>query len=48
MEKLNLQPVSNIELFSIYTESELGMLGIAGKACEKCNSPMVVKFRKKK
>jgi hypothetical protein len=30
-EKLNLQPVSNIELFLTHTESELGVLGIAGK-----------------
>jgi hypothetical protein len=30
-EKLNLQPVLNIELFLTHTESKLGVLGIAGK-----------------
>jgi hypothetical protein len=28
---LNLQPISNIELFPTHTESELGVLGIAEK-----------------
>ena len=31
IEKLNLQPVSNIELFPIHAELELGVLGIARK-----------------
>jgi hypothetical protein len=30
-KKLNLQPVSNIELFPTHTESKLGVLGIAEK-----------------
>jgi hypothetical protein len=29
--KLDLQLVTNIELFSTHIESELGMLGVAGK-----------------
>jgi hypothetical protein len=29
--KLNLQPISNIELFPAHVELELGMLGVAGK-----------------
>jgi hypothetical protein len=31
IEKLNLQPVSNIELFLTHTKSELDVLGIARK-----------------
>jgi hypothetical protein len=45
-EKLNLQPVLNIELFLTHMELELDMLAAwyCRKAFERCSSPMEAEF----
>jgi hypothetical protein len=44
--KLNFQPVSNIELFPIQTELELGVLGIAKKLVKDVVHPWRRDFEK--
>jgi hypothetical protein len=42
--KMNLQLISNIELFQTHMGLKLSVLAICWKACEKCSLAMVSQF----